>query len=185
MNIEYTGRNLHVDDPMREFVEQKLQKMAKFVEEPVEVRVILEVEKHRHIAEIHVTHKLGVLQSLEETDGTLHDAVNLALHKTFEQARRSRKKMVDKRRRSNRADHASPHWPISILERESVGGGEAPRIIESTHLPIKPMTIDEAALELERSEHGFVVFRDASSDRLNVLYRRKDDNYGLIAPDGP
>jgi putative sigma-54 modulation protein len=45
------------------------------------------------------------------------------------------------------------------------------------------MTIEEAAIELETSEHGFVVFRDSESDRLNVLYRRKDDNYGLIAPD--
>jgi putative sigma-54 modulation protein len=56
-------------------------------------------------------------------------------------------------------------------------------VIETSHLHIKPMTLDEAALELDVSEQGFVVFRDATSDRLSVLYKRKDQNYGLIAPE--
>jgi putative sigma-54 modulation protein len=64
-----------------------------------------------------------------------------------------------------------------------VGDGATPRVVETTHVDIKPMTIAEAAIELETAEHGFVVFRDADSDRLNVLFRRKDQNYGLIAPE--
>jgi len=71
---------------------------------------------------------------------------------------------------------------VEVLESNSVRGG-APRIIESTHMSIKPMTIEEAALRLEDSELAFVVFRDSTSDRVNVLYRRKDQNYGLIAPE--
>ena len=71
---------------------------------------------------------------------------------------------------------------VDILERESVEGGGTPRVISSTHLQIKPMTIEEAALLLEESKNEFVVFRDASSDRVAVLYKRKDNNYGLIAP---
>ncbi|HXO21761.1 MAG TPA: sigma 54 modulation/S30EA ribosomal C-terminal domain-containing protein, partial [Thermoanaerobaculia bacterium] len=74
-------------------------------------------------------------------------------------------------------------WPIEVLDRESVTAGSTPRIVQSSHLQIKPMTIEEAALQLEDSEQGFVVFRDSTSDRLSVLYKRKDDNYGLIAPE--
>jgi putative sigma-54 modulation protein len=97
-----------------------------------------------------------------------------------EQARRSHGRVVDKRRRSGNHHH---RWPVEVLAQESVGGGGAPRVIETSQLSIKPMTIEEAALELDDSEHGFVVFRDSTSDRLSVLYKRKDQHYGLIAPE--
>lgn len=178
MKIEIIGRNVQVDDRLRRAVEQKLHKLEKFLEEPVEMRVTLGAERHRHVAELHVTHRLGVLQGTEESDGNLLDAVQRAVTKVEEQARRSHGKLIDKRRRGG-----NHRWPIEVLDQESVGAGGVPRVIETSHLPIKPMTIDEAALELDGSEHGFVVFRDAASDRLNVLYKRKDRNYGLIAPE--
>lgn len=181
MQIDYTCRNVHLDERLRRFIEQKLGKVAKFVEEPVEVKVILEIEKHRHIAELHIAHRLGVAQAAEEHDGSLLDAINLAVDKAEKQVRRSRKKLADKRRRADRTN--GHRWPMAVLERASVGAGTTPRIIESTHVEIKPMTIEEAAIELETAEHGFVVFRDAQSDRLNVLFKRRDHNYGLIAPE--
>ena len=178
MKIEIIGRNVQVDDRLRRAVEQKLHKLEKFLEEPVEMRVTLAAERHRHVAELHVTHRLGVLKGTEESDGNLLDAVQRVVAKVEEQARRSHGKLIDKRRRGG-----NNRWPVEILDQGSVGAGGAPRVIETSHLPIKPMTIDEAALELDGSEHGFVVFRDAASDRLNVLYKRKDRNYGLIAPE--
>jgi putative sigma-54 modulation protein len=180
MQIEYTGRsNVHVDEALRSYVERKLPKVTKLIEEPIEVHAIFDIQKHRHIAELHITHRQGVLHVTEEADKSLQDAVNLAIDKAEKQARRSSKKRIDLRRRG---DRNGQRWPLEVLERESVGAGATPRVVESTHLQIKPMTIEEAAIELETSEHGFVVFRDSESDRLNVLYRRKDDNYGLIAP---
>jgi putative sigma-54 modulation protein len=181
MNIEYIARNnVQLDDRIRQYVEEKLQKVAKFLEEPVEVRVTLDIEKHRHIAEIHIAHRLGVLQATEETDGLLVDAINLAVDKAARQARRARKKLVDRRHRTDRNGH---RWPLEVLDRASVGAGAAPRVIESTHLSIKPMTLDEAALQLEGVKEGFVVFRDATTQRVSVLYRREDNHYGLIAPE--
>jgi len=181
MQIEYTCRNVHLDDRLREFIEQKLQKVMKFVEEPIEVKVLLDIEKHRHIAELHISHRLGIAKATEENDGSLLDAVNLAVDKAEKQVRRSRKKLVDKRRRADRTN--GHRWPMEVLDRASVGDGGTPRVVETTHVEIKPMTIAEAAIELETAEHGFVVFRDADTDRLNVLFRRKDQNYGLIAPE--
>jgi len=180
MNIEYIARNnVQVDDKIRRIVEEKLRKVTKLLDEPIEVRMTLDIEKHRHIAELHVTHRAGVLQAADETDGLLVDAIGLAVDKAARQARRVKTKLVDKRRR----DRNGHRWPLDVLERASVGGGEAPRIIESTHIHIKPMTIEEAALQLEGSKEGFVVFRDSLSQRVSVLYRRGDDHYGLIAPE--
>jgi ribosome hibernation promoting factor len=181
MQIEYTCRNVHLDDRLRGFIEQKLQKVMKFVEEPIEVKVLLDIEKHRHIAELHISHRLGIAQATEETLSSLQDAVNLAVDKAEKQVRRLRKKLVDKRRRADRTN--GHRWPVEVLDSASVGDGATPRVIETTHVEIKPMTIAEAAMELETAEHGFVVFRDADTDRLNVLFRRKDQNYGLIAPE--
>jgi putative sigma-54 modulation protein len=180
MNIEYIGRNFHVDERVRAHAAEKLEKLTKFLDEPIEGRVTLEIEKHRHRAEVHVTHRQGVLTAIEETDGTMVDAINLAAEKIEQQARRTHQRLVDKRRRGDRNGH---RWPVEILDRESVTGGAEPRVIRTTHLRIKPMTIEEAALLLESSKNEFVVFRDSASDRVSVLYKRKDDNYGLIVPE--
>ena len=182
MNIEYTGRNYQIDDRVRAYTEDKLQKLAKFVQEPVEIRVTLETEKHRQIAEIHVHHRLGVLQAKEET-GDMLDAVNLAVDKVEKQARRSTRKMIDKRRRADHRVNGREAWPLAVVERASVGAGGPPRVIRSSRLQIKPMSIEEAALQLDGGQDEFVVFRDSASDRISVLYKRKDNNYGLIEPE--
>jgi len=178
MKTEIIGRNVNVDDRLRTFAEQKLHKLEKFLEEPIEARLTLTSERHRHLAELLVTHRLGDLKASEETDGNFRDAVHRVVDRVEEQARRAHQKTVDKRRRGS-----NHRWPVEILEQGSIRGGGAPRVIETGQLHIKPMTIEEAALELDGSEHGFVVFRDATSDRLSVLYKRKDQHYGLIAPE--
>ncbi|MCP4006859.1 MAG: ribosome-associated translation inhibitor RaiA [bacterium] len=181
MKIEFTGRHYHLGERVRQYAERRLVKLAKFLDEPVDVHVILEIEKRRQIAEFHVTHRHGVFQATEESEH-MREAINAGVEKIEKQARRSRKKFMDKRRRAQRQD-GGHHWPMEVLEAASVGDGAQPRIIKTSRLPIKPMTIDEAVLELDHSKNEFFVFRDSSTDRVSVIYRRKDANYGLIAPD--
>jgi putative sigma-54 modulation protein len=180
MKIEIVGRNVPVDDRLRQRVEKKLAKLAKFLSEPIEARVTLSLEKHLHVAEIYVSHRDGSLRATEEAEGHLIEALDLAIENIQNQGRRTGDKQKDGKRRRDRGDH---RWPVDILESGSVGSGGVPLVIESTHLRIKPMTVEEAALALESAEDGFVVFRDAGSDRVSVLYRRKDKNFGLIAPE--
>jgi putative sigma-54 modulation protein len=182
MNIEYVGRHYQVDDDLRQFAEDKLQKVSKFLDEPVEIRITLENSKHRQIADLHISHRHGVLQATEETD-QMYDSLNLAVDKVEKQARRSHKKFVSSRRRADRASQNGHRWPVNVLESASFGAAEGPRIIKSSHLQIKPMSIDEAALQLKTSKNEFVVFRNSVTEKVNVLYRRKDDNYGLITPE--
>ena len=99
MKIEFTGRHYHVSDRIKEFTERKLAKLEKFLDDPVEIHVVLEIEKRRQIAEFHVSHRHGVLQATEEAEH-MREAVHAGVDKIEKQARRSRKKFMDKRRRA-------------------------------------------------------------------------------------
>ncbi len=181
MKIEFTGRQYHLGDRVRQYTERRLDKLAKFLDEPVDVHVILGNEKRGQIAEFHVAHRHGALQATAESEH-MREAINAGVEKVEKQARRSRKKFMDKRRRAQRQD-GGHHWPLEVLEAATVGDGVEPRVIKTSRLQIKPMTIDEAALELDHSKNEFFVFRDSGTDRVSVIYRRKDANFGLIAPE--
>lgn len=183
MNIEYVARGYDLDEKLKGFAEKKIGKLAKFVEDPIEVRLTLEVEKHRQIADLHISHRGGILQGSEETVADMHEAINQVVDTVEKQARRSRKKKIDRRRRADRVATDGHHWPVEVLERESIGAAGGPRVIENTRLSVEPMSIEEAALQLESAKLEFLVFRDAQTERVSVLYKRRDDNYGLIAPE--
>lgn len=181
MQIDFTGRHYEVDDSIKEFAEKRLHGLGKFVEEPVGIQVVLETEKNRQIADLHVIHRMGSLKATEVAD-EMRDAVHAAIEKAKKQARRSRKKFMDKRRRARR-DTDVQHWPLEVIATESLSNDSGPRVVKTTTLPIKPMSIDEAATELESSKNDFFVFMDSASERVSVLYRRKDNHLGLIAPE--
>ena len=180
MQIDYVSRNFELDDNLRDYAATKLGKVSRFLDEPVEIRFTLEKEKHRQIAELHVAHRHGLLQATGETE-EMRDTINLVVDKVEKQARRARKKFQGKRRRADRTNGAQ-QWPVEIYERDTLGD-ERPRIIKSSTVSIKPMALDEAAMQLEASANDFVVFRDIRSDRVCVLFKRPDQNYGLISPD--
>jgi putative sigma-54 modulation protein len=182
MNIEFVGRHIELDDRIRRRAEEKLGRVVKFLREPIDVHVTLEAEKHRQIAELRVSDRHGQFLSREENHDLL-EAIEIAVDNVEKQARRARARTVDRRRRGRRANGETPGWPVEVLARESVGQGGAPRIVRTSTLEIKPMSLDDAALALEGSRNGFIVFRDADNDRVSVLYRRHDDDYGLIAPE--
>lgn len=181
MHVEYVARQFQLTDEIRDYTEKKLAKVEKFVEEPVEIRVTLEQEKHRQTAEVHISHKHGVLQATEETS-EMADAINLAVDKVEKQARRARKKFMAQRRKLDR-QMEEPSWPVEVLAGEAPATGSERRVVERSALPIKPMTVEEAVLQLESSQNEFVVFRDSASEQLSVLYKRRDANYGLISPE--
>ena len=182
MEIKYTGKHFQVDERIRSFADGKLAKMSRFLEGPVEAHLTLETEKHRQIAELHVSHRFGILKATEEAEQML-DAILSVAEKVEKQARRARKKYQDKRRRADRNNNEEWHWPVDVVEAASVHAPAGPRIIKTGRLPIKPMTIEEAALGLTASKNEFFVFRDSTTDRVSVLYRRNDGHYGLIAPE--
>lgn len=182
MKIEFVGRHLQVEEGIRTLASERLERLAKFLSEPVDVHVVLTAEKLRHKAEIRVRAS-GREFLAEEEAVELDDALAAAAEKVVEQAKRARKREVDAPRRRDRSEAHAQQWPVDVLARESVRKGESPIVVKSNHLEIHSMTLHEAALELERSRGEFVVFRDLANERVSVLYRRHDDDYGLIVPE--
>ncbi len=180
MQIDYVGRNIKLTDDIRSYTESKMARATRFLEAPMEIRLVLEEKGHRRIADLQIHHKFGDLQA-ENEGANLREAIHEVIEKIEKQARRSRKKFMAKRRRGDR--RVAHEWPVEVVAKASLEGGQGPRVIKTSALSIKPMSIDEAALRLEDAKNDFVVFRDSDHGRVNVLYRRRDGDYGLVTPE--
>ena len=182
------GRNFDVTPDIRDLVTKKLTKVSdKLFDDVIETRVVLQVEKYRNICEILVVGKDHDVKTVQESDESMQDAINTAIDHLKRQAQKNRKKIRDHHRKDgNGRKEQVNEWAVQVLEpgrlREE-GDDNRPRIIKTNNLPIRPMSIEEAALRLEDSKNEFIVFRDLDSDRISVIYKRRDDNIGLIAPE--
>ena len=181
MATEISGRNYDIPPDIRALVETKLAKIQdKLFDDVIDVRVVLQVEKYRNICEIMIVGKEHDVKTIQESDESMQDAINASIDHVKRQAQKNRKKIRDHR---GRTKGASPsEWAVQVLE----GGGETAvprRIIKTTNLPIRPMSIEHAALLLDDSKNEFIVFRDVDTERVSVIYKRRDQNLGLIAPE--
>lgn len=193
MATEITGRNYDITSDVRAMLESKLAKIQdKLFADVIDVRVVLQVEKYRNICEILITGKDHDVKSVQSSDESMQDAVNSALDHVKRQAQKNRKKIRDHHRHGNGDDAASAftpditEWAVQVLEpgnlRDDANDG-MPRIIRTTNIAIRPMSIEQAALHLDDSRNEFIVFRDIDTDQVSVIYKRRDNNLGLISPE--
>ena len=185
MSTEITGRNYEIPPDIRAMVDKKLARIQeRLFHDVIDLRVVLQVEKYRNICEIIIVGKDHDVKTVQESDESMQDAVNLAVDHLKRQAQKNRRKIRDHRRR-NGAKPAVTEWAVQVLEpgRLREEKGPSPRIIQTNNLPIRPMSIEEAALRLDDSKNEFIVFRDIDTDKVSVIYKRRDDNLGLIAPE--
>jgi putative sigma-54 modulation protein len=191
MATSITGRNYAVTDEIRALITKKLDRIVeKLFDDVIDVRVVLQVQKYRNICEILITGKEHDVKSVQESDDSMQDAINSALDHVKRQAQKNRSTIRDHHRkdggRTKAAAGAVTQWSVQVLEpgrlRQS-GPKRLPRIIKTNELPILPMTIEDAAESLDGSKNDFIVFRDLDNDRISVMYKRRDNNLGLIAPE--
>lgn len=188
MELEIAGRNYEINDRTRSLIESKLKKIEKFLDEVIEIRCVLNVEKHRNICEVMVIGRGPDLKSVQEADN-MEDAITSAIDHIKTQAQKNRKKIRDHHRKDGAL--ASPdNWQEVVLEPKEKRPRSAspaepvrPQIIRTTRLPIRPMSVEQAALMLDDSSNEFIVFKDVDSGKVSVLYRRRDANFGLISPE--
>jgi putative sigma-54 modulation protein len=172
-----TGRHVDVTPPLRRLVDQALNKLERILNDrAVSATVTLTREKYRHIAEL-IIHARGdhTLTGVGQGN-TWPLAVRQAQQKVEQQAKKLKSKWTDGRHRTARAGGRSGRVPAAEP------AAPVPRVVRGRY-PIKPMSVEDAALRLENGSETFVVFRDAESDSVNILYRRKDGNLALIEPD--
>ncbi len=187
MATEISGRNYEIPPDIRAMLETKLAKIEdKLFDDVIDVRVVLQVEKYRNICEILIKGKEHDVKSVQESDESMQDAINSALDHVKRQAQKNRKKIRDHHRADGNGFKDVNEWSVQVLEpgrlREETET-RAPRIVKTNSIPIRPMSIEEAALRLDDSKNEFIVFRDIDTDRVSVIYKRKDNNLGLIAPE--
>lgn len=188
MNIEISARGgYEITDRIRKQFDEKFSKISKHFTDVIEVRCVLDVEKHRHICEVFVVGKDYDAKTVQESSESMEDAITLAMDSLKKQARRQRDRITDHRRKpGNQAKRSPDSWDVQVMARtreEGDAASKSPRIIRTDTIPIKPMSVEEAALRLDDSSNEFIVFRDLDTDRVTVIYKRADRNFGMIAPD--
>ena len=178
MRLQVKGRNVEVSEQIRTYAEEKLGKLDRHLADPTRVELELAVERNpsiagNHIAEATIWTKGPVLRA-RESSSDMKASIDQLVDKLERQVKRYR----DKRRprKHDRPSGATPE-PVALEPPE-----EGRTIVKTKQFAIKPMAPDEAVLQLELVGHDFFVFRNAESDETNVVYRRRDGDYGLIEP---
>jgi putative sigma-54 modulation protein len=177
MNVDFTGRQMEITPDLRQYTEERLRKLKRVLRDHLDLHVILTAEKHRRTAELTLKVRDHTLVGVEETNDAL-SALNGALDKIERQA----VKLYDRKRARKRRPAAATSVLVNVLRPEVIDDGER-RVLETEHVAIKPLTLDEAIDALDGNRNGIVIFRNHATERVNVIYRRHDGNLGLIEPE--
>lgn len=181
MEIQLTGKNIEITPPVRDYVERKLGKLSRHLPNIIESKVEVTEEKtkspgQRYVVQVTVNSS-GVLLRGEERGQDIFIAINRVAEVMDTQIKRYKGKRFDKKGGTSLARGA---FETVEAPARPGGGGE---IIKIKKFTIKPMSPDEAVEQMELLGHDFFVFFNADTEKINLVYRRKDDNYGLIEPE--
>jgi len=178
MQISVTFRNSESKEVLREYVQEKLSKLKKYMDWPLEANVVLAVEKHRHIAEVTLVANRITINAQEETEDMFS-----AIDRVTDKLERQVLKYKDKIKR-HKTNFSLPElsWRMDVYSANSFEEGEEPKVVKSKKLLAQSMSVEEAAMQMDLMNNEFLVFTNVNSRNLNIIYRLKDGNYGLIEP---
>ena len=178
MRISISAKNLEISDYLRELVDKKVSKLERYFPQDTVAQVTLSVERNRHIVEVTIPYDGGLIRA-EEVTGDMYASIDNVLDKLEKQILRHRTRL-EKSLRSGAFKYEQPLYSSSYDEFDEE---EGPQIVRVKRFHIKPMDEQEALLQAELLGHSFYVFLNAETTAINVLYKRKDGNYGLIEPE--
>jgi len=173
MRFVISGKNMTVSDGLRSAINEKLGKLEKYFKPDTVVYVMLSVQKQRQKIEVTIPIK-GHTVRAEQSSDDMYVSIDLVEEIIVRQLRRYKTKLA----RHNRQD-----FQPAFIEAEDTVPEEEVNIIKVKKFAVKPMTAEEACIEMELLGHSFFVFRDADTNDVNVVYKRKDNAYGLIEPE--
>jgi putative sigma-54 modulation protein len=183
MGVECTGRNVEVTPLLRSLAEERTARLERHLGGPAKVRVVLSHEKHRFVAEVIATHRRRRWTAQEETADP-KTALVIAFERVDAQAKKDSERRRDRKHRG--AAEAIPLRRSNVTgeEEKPVRSERTRRIVRlGRRTAAKPMSVEEAAMRIEGSREDVVVFRDSGSEKLSVLYKRSDGDFGLIVPE--
>jgi len=175
MRINVRGRNIDITPALQEYVEKRLNRMEKYFNSPIDAQVTLSVIKENHIVEVTISMD-GLLLRGEEATLDMYASIDLVVDKLERQMRKYKTRINRKLRQKGIKELNEKFFPLPEEEEAE------PVVVKTKRFVIKPMPLEEAILQMNLLGHDFFVFHSAETDEVNVLYRRKDGNYGLIEP---
>lgn len=174
MKITISGKNIDVTEGLKAAVQDKLGKLERYFTPDTEVIVTLSVEKERQKIEVTIPVKGNIIRS-EQVSNDMYVSIDLVEEVIERQLRKYKTKIVDKKQESG-------NFQKSFIEDDYMEDEEI-RIIRSKRFGMKPMFPEDACVQMELLGHNFYVFRNAETDEVNVVYKRKGNTYGLIEPE--
>jgi putative sigma-54 modulation protein len=191
--IRVTGRHVSVTEAMKEYCRRKVATLHLDYPKIIEVQVILDVQKYRHQAEVilHCSNHITIEARGECND--MYASIDQVVDRVARQMRKCKTKMMKNHRPKKQGlrqiEERIVRWDWIDVAAEFAENGETPvqeedvrEIVHREKYPVKPMSPDEAILQMELSPKQFLIFLNSQTDKLNVLYRRKKGDFGLIEP---
>ncbi|HOW23275.1 MAG TPA: ribosome-associated translation inhibitor RaiA [Sedimentibacter sp.] len=175
MKISIYGKNLQLTDSLREAAIKKIRRLDKFFQQDVEAKVVLSIEKKIHKVEVTIPFN-GRIVRVEESSDDMYNALDEAVESLEQQIRKYKTKLQNKK-------HSNESIKFENIEPLEDEDEEEYKVVKTKRFAIKPMSIEEAILQMDLLKHNFFVFLNADTEEVNVVYRRKDANYGLIEPE--
>ena len=176
------GKNLEITDALRQYALDKVSRVEKYLDRITKTEIEMSVERNPKIQDNQVVEVTiftsGPVIRAKESAGDMYQAIDLVTSKLERQARRFKKKLID---RSHHVKNPFKKAAPTIEEEEET---TEPVIVKTKSFPLKPMLPEEACLQMDLVGHDFFVFINAETEETNVVYRRKDGDYGLIEPGG-
>jgi len=179
MDITVTFRHMEPIESLKTYAEEKLSKVNKYIDSPAEAHIVMTVEKFRHQADVTLSVNGVRIKGVEET-GDMYSAIDQVMDKIEKQVKRHLSKIRSRRIDSKKSEDIETVTGKQSDEATALGQEEL--VIEVEKMTAKPMDAEEAALQLSLSRQDFLVFRNARSGEINVIYKRGDRNLGLIEP---
>ena len=174
MRITITGRNIDITDGLRSAVEDKLSKLEKYFTPDTDVFVTLSVEKERQKIEVTIPVKGNIIRS-EQVSNDMYVSIDLVEEVIERQLKKYKNKLVSKQQNA-------ASFRKEFIEKE-VSKDDEIQIIRTKRFGMKPMYPEDACVQMELLGHNFFVFRNAETEEVNVVYKRKGNTYGLIEPE--
>ncbi|ADL52726.1 ribosome hibernation-promoting factor, HPF/YfiA family [Clostridium cellulovorans] len=178
MKTKITGKNIEVTPALKEAVEKKLSKLDKYLEKDYTAHVTLSVERKLQVIEVTIPLKNVILRGEEATE-SMYASIDLVIDKLEGQMRKNKTKLS----KQKYADSLRFYDALSKGELAATEVEEESKIVKTKRFAIKPMNAEEAVLQMELLGHNFFVFMDDETSEVNVVYKRKDGNFGLIEPE--
>ena len=175
MGISVTFRHMEPSMELKSYVEEKVYKVKKHFDCPVEASIVLKVEKFRHVADMTLSIDGNNIKAVEQT-GDMYSSIDKTIDKIEEQLRR----LLSRRREHKLENIKGGDFLDGEIEAQDKLGESEHKIVKTERVDIKPMDINEAVMQLDLSKRNFLVFTNCKSKNISVLYKRRDGDLGLI-----